>query len=93
MSTSVPSLWTGRAGKETGANFQFIHRVHASDRKDRHALQLLELHADAAGFSSGCKYEVVQKGNSTSSRHTQPYANQSPEWRQSTSHLGCPELR
>ncbi|CAE7833784.1 unnamed protein product [Symbiodinium microadriaticum] len=61
----------------------------SSDRKDRHAKQLLELHADAAGLSSGCKYEVVQKGNSTSSRHTQPYANQSPEWRQSTSHLGC----
>eukprot|EP00434_Breviolum_minutum_P036362 symbB.v1.2.032215.t3/scaffold3835.1/size49521/6 len=29
---TMASLWTGRAGKETGAHFQFIHRVHATDR-------------------------------------------------------------
>ncbi|CAK9083092.1 unnamed protein product [Durusdinium trenchii] len=83
----MASLWAGRAGKESGANFQFIHRVHATDRKDRQCLQLFELHADAAGAASGSRYEVVQKGNSSATRHTQPYANHSAEW------LESPRLR
>eukprot|EP00435_Cladocopium_sp_Y103_P046191 s4054_g13.t1 len=86
----MASLWAGRAGKETGAHFQFIHQVHASDRREQRAVQLSQLHADAAGAPTGSKYEVVQKGDASCTRHTQPFANHSKEWRESTHHLSEP---
>ncbi|CAD7937893.1 unnamed protein product [Amoebophrya sp. A25] len=78
-------IWTGCAGKETGANSP----ADTTERPMGFATQLLaqKEYSDRVGKATGSRYEVVPTGYSTPYQQTAPYSVRDPLYDSTVAHL------
>eukprot|EP00746_Dinoflagellata_sp_MGD_P082851 gnl/MRDRNA2_/MRDRNA2_32927_c0_seq1.p1 gnl/MRDRNA2_/MRDRNA2_32927_c0~~gnl/MRDRNA2_/MRDRNA2_32927_c0_seq1.p1 ORF type:complete len:146 (+),score=14.72 gnl/MRDRNA2_/MRDRNA2_32927_c0_seq1:109-546(+) len=88
---SYSGIYTGSAGKEDGAETEMHAARDGSNTNQFKSDPAGSTYLGAAGKASGAHYEVPGRASSSPYTLTAPFANHSPEWRQSTSHYPGPQ--